>query len=159
MSAPGISNDCLAAISAFEGVRYNSYQDQAGVWTIGCGHTGPEVMEGLQWSPDRCDAALESDLGAARHAVWRATFDVATSPAEFGAMVSLAFNIGADGFRHSSVLSCHRRGNRIGAREAFKLWNKIHVDGRLVSSDGLTKRRACEAAMYFGDDWRKLWAT
>jgi lysozyme len=159
MSAPAVTNDTLAGIAAFEGTRLTSYQDQAGVWTIGCGHTGPEVTEGLQWSAERCTAALGSDIAWARSAVWRATHDVDTSPAEYGAMVSLCFNIGAGAFRLSSVLAAHRRGNRAAAKAAFALWNKVHIDGVLTESAGLTRRRKCEAAMYAGIGWRKIWVT
>jgi lysozyme len=159
MSAPGITSDTLSAISAFEGCRLHSYQDSAGVWTIGTGHTGPEVSEGLSWSQERCDAALESDVAWARSAVWRATHDVDTSPAEYSAMVSLCFNIGAGAFRSSSVLAFHRRGNRASAASAFGLWDKVHFNGKLVTSAGLTHRRECEAAMYQGIGWRALWAT
>jgi len=28
----------------FEGCKLTAYQDQVGVWTIGYGHTGPEVV-------------------------------------------------------------------------------------------------------------------
>jgi lysozyme len=31
-------------------------------WTIGIGHTGPEVHEGLVWTDEQIDAAYEGDL-------------------------------------------------------------------------------------------------
>lgn len=33
----------FAFLSVLEGVRLHSYQDSVGIWTIGYGHTGPEV--------------------------------------------------------------------------------------------------------------------
>ena len=33
----------MKIIKEFEGLRLTSYQDSVGVWTIGYGHTGPEV--------------------------------------------------------------------------------------------------------------------
>jgi lysozyme len=46
-----------------EGLRLKAYQDSGGIWTIGWGHTGPEVHEGLVWTRDQCVEALRKDLG------------------------------------------------------------------------------------------------
>lgn len=45
-----------------EGLRTTAYQDDGGVWTIGWGHTGPEVHKGLVWTREQCVAALKADL-------------------------------------------------------------------------------------------------
>lgn len=34
-------------IAVFEGERLTAYQDTGGIWTIGIGHTGPDVVGGL----------------------------------------------------------------------------------------------------------------
>jgi hypothetical protein len=67
-------------------------------------------------------------------------------------MVSLAFNIGLGGFRTSSVLRAHKAGNTSAAANAFGLWNKATVDGKLVEMPGLTRRRAAETALYLTPD-------
>ena len=54
----------LALTKAGEGLRLESYQDSGGVWTIGYGHTGPEVHEGLVWTQEQAEEALKHDLGA-----------------------------------------------------------------------------------------------
>ena len=41
------SSKGLALTQQFEGCRLTAYQDQVGVWTIGYGHTGPDVTPGL----------------------------------------------------------------------------------------------------------------
>ena len=33
----------MKIVKEFEGLRLTAYQDSVGVWTIGYGHTGPEV--------------------------------------------------------------------------------------------------------------------
>jgi len=43
--------------------RNVAYLDPVGIWTIGYGHTGPEVVEGLVWTDEQCDEALKRDLG------------------------------------------------------------------------------------------------
>ena len=44
-----------------EGVRLKSYKDVAGIWTIGYGHTGPEVAEGQVITLDEAQVLFETD--------------------------------------------------------------------------------------------------
>jgi len=62
MSQFAESQDGLNLTMADEGLRLTAYQDSGGVWTIGWGHTGPEVHEGLVWTREQCAAALKHDL-------------------------------------------------------------------------------------------------
>lgn len=57
------SEEGLALTREFEGCRLEAYQDQGGVWTIGYGHTGPDVHEGLTWTQEQADEAQKKDLG------------------------------------------------------------------------------------------------
>lgn len=45
-----------------EGLRLKAYKDTVGVWTIGYGHTGPEVKPGLVWTKAQAEAALVEDI-------------------------------------------------------------------------------------------------
>ena len=47
-----------------EGLRLTAYRDAAGVLTIGWGHTGPDVHEGLVWTREQAVEALKGDIGA-----------------------------------------------------------------------------------------------
>lgn len=58
-----ISPEAIMALKREEGVDLHAYQDQGGVWTIGYGHTGPEVHAGLVWTLAQAEAALLLDLG------------------------------------------------------------------------------------------------
>jgi lysozyme len=49
----------------WEGLRLRAYKCPAGVWTIGYGHTGPEVVEGLEWTIPQAEAALQADMAKA----------------------------------------------------------------------------------------------
>lgn len=49
----------------FEGRRHKAYRCSMGVWTIGIGHTGPEVHEGLEWTDEQIDAAFTTDVAEA----------------------------------------------------------------------------------------------
>lgn len=130
------------------GPALQAYLCPAGVWTIGWGHTGPDVHAGSTISAAEADRLLDRDLDEAESDVSAALRRPANDN-EFAAMVSLRFNIGAAGFRRSSVLRLHNAGDRVGAARAFALWNKgRNRQGRLVVLNGLTRRRAVEAALY-----------
>lgn len=133
-------------VEGFEGLRLEAYQDVAGIWTIGYGHTGPEVYDGLVWDQVAAGQALTADLQWAEKAVG----SLATNPTQnqFDAMVSLCFNIGAENFRRSAVLQLHNQGQFEGAARSFMNWDHAHVGGRMVVVPGLEKRRAAEAACY-----------
>ncbi len=52
----------IAQLKIDEGLRLKAYQDTVGVWTIGYGHTGPEVKPGLTWTQAQAEAALVEDV-------------------------------------------------------------------------------------------------
>ena len=51
----------LSLIRESEGCRLEAYRDSVGVCTIGYGHTGADVHEGLVWTQSRADSALGAD--------------------------------------------------------------------------------------------------
>lgn len=53
-----------ALIAVFEGCRLTAYQDPGGVWTIGYGHTGPEVVKGFRITQERAETLLVMDQAA-----------------------------------------------------------------------------------------------
>jgi lysozyme len=145
---PRTINDAgLDLIKHFEGCRLTAYQDVAGIWTIGYGHTAG-VSEGLVFTQAQADQALLDDLTDAEAAVDSAVQDVATTDNQFAAMVSLCYNIGAGNFADSTVLREHRAGRTQQAANAFLLWNKATIDGVLQVVTGLTDRREAERTLY-----------
>lgn len=135
-----------ALVKEFEGLRLTAYQCPAGVWTIGYGHTDG-VKQGDAISEFEADRFLDKDLDWAEECV---AINLAREANEFqfAAMVSLCFNIGAEGFRKSTVLRLHNAGDTTGAARAFSMWNKATVGGKLVELPGLTRRRLREAELY-----------
>jgi lysozyme len=137
----------LGLLKQFEGCRLDAYPDDAGVWTIGYGHTDG-VVEGMTISQAQADQLLLADT---LHVVSVATTllaGVALVQHQFDAMVSLAFNIGSRAFHSSTVLHQHRAGNYLAAADAFLMWDKDHQDGQLVVVPGLLRRRQIERAYY-----------
>jgi lysozyme len=52
----------------FEDWVHKAYPDpisKGDPWTIGAGHTGPEVHEGLVWTDEQISAALDADIAEA----------------------------------------------------------------------------------------------
>jgi len=52
----------LALTKEFEGLRLVAYQDSVGVWTIGYGHTGPDVRVGLTITEEQAAILLAADV-------------------------------------------------------------------------------------------------
>ena len=136
----------VVLIAESESCRLTAYRDIAGHWTLGWGQTDG-IREGMTWTQSEADADLCNTLielaEEVRGSFSRADAEV-IADTEFAALVSLAYNIGIGGFRRSTVLKCHMRGDKAGAARAFALWNK--ANGKVVQ--GLVNRRAREATLY-----------
>jgi lysozyme len=133
-------------IKSFEGCELRAYVCPAGVLTIGYGHTGPDVRSGQRISEEQAEQLLRDDLGRFEDGV--AKHAGKASQGQFDAMVSLCFNIGIRAFAGSTVCKRHRTGDHARAADAFLMWNKGRVRGRLTVLPGLTRRRAAERRLY-----------
>lgn len=123
-----------------------AYQDSAGVWTIGWGHT-QGVTEGMTCTVEQAVAWLDVDLDDAEHAV--CTFvTVPLNDNQFDALVSFVFNIGTEGFMTSTLLRRLNTGEYDAVPEEMARWNKVTVKGVKKVSAGLVNRRASEAALF-----------
>ena len=146
MSDP-VNQATIDLIKRNEGCKLTAYQDSVGVWTIGYGHTGDDVAEGLQITQDQAEALLRQDLDKFQDGVDTA-IGGDTSDNQFGAMVSLTFNIGLGHFQTSTVLREHNAGNYQAAADAFLMWNK--AGGQVLA--GLDRRRREERNLYLQPD-------
>lgn len=143
------SKACADLVKQFEGCVLKAYPDPAtgdDPWTIGVGHTGPEVKKGVVWTQEQADAALAADLQRFARGVWNAISEKPTTQNRFDALVSFAFNVGLGNLLSSTLLRKHNSGDYAGAAEQFQRWNK--ANGKPMA--GLTRRRAAEAALYKG---------
>lgn len=132
----------IRLVKDFEGCRTEAYQDIVGVWTIGYGHT-EGVKEGDTITLNKAHSLLVEELESYAEDV-RAYCTNQPNDNELAAMTSLAYNVGITGFRKSTVLKCHNKGDKDAAARAFAMWNK--AGGKVVK--GLSRRRAAEAALY-----------
>lgn len=141
-----------ALIQGFEKLRLVAFKPTPDdVWTIGWGHTGPDVHEGLVWTPQQADEAFDRDTTDAVHAVIRGT-DTPLTQTQFDALVSFTYNegIGEDrpghevGFMGSTLRKYVNQRRWLDAANEFPRWNK--QKGKVL--DGLTRRRAAERALF-----------
>jgi lysozyme len=133
----------IAAIKRFEGCVPHTYLDSGGVKTIGYGHTGPEVTDGLEWTQQQCDQQLAKDLGRFERCVEEAIAQP-LSQGQFDALVSLAFNIGEKAFRTSTLARLFNAGATYEAGLQFVRWHKDNGQPNRV----LLERRAAELWMF-----------
>ena len=124
MTTPQLAGD----LRRDEGLRLEAYPDPLSggePWTIGYGHTGSEVCEGLVWTLDQAEAALAADIAHACKLCdllipwWRALDDVRQD-----VLAELMFNMGwrsRDGVRGLStfvrMLAAARAGDWQGAHD------------------------------------------
>ncbi|HEX4367769.1 MAG TPA: lysozyme [Rhodopila sp.] len=137
----------LNLIKGFEGCVLTAYQDVAGIWTIGYGHTAG-VTGGMVFTQDQADQALAGDLLSTETSVNKAVSAANTSDNQFAAMVSLTYNIGSGNFASSTVLREHLAAQIQPAADAFLMWNKATINGVLQVVNGLTNRRTAERSLY-----------
>ena len=133
----------LSLIKSCEGCQLTAYKDCVGIWTIGYGHTGSDVQEGLEIDQAQADAFLEADLGATEQYVCDAV-KVPLNTNEFSALVSLVYNIGIGNFEKSLLLRCLNTHHRDDAAKEFLKWDK--AGGKFVP--GLLVRRGKEQALF-----------
>lgn len=145
-----MSQEGLNALTQHEGLRTTAYQDVGGVWTVGYGHTGPDVKPNMVITEQRARELLRADIETAASAV-RQSVKVPLTQGQFDALTSFAFNIGAGGFRNSTVLQLLNQGDYDGAMQQLLQYDKARTgpNGELQQVPGLTSRRQAEAQMFY----------
>ena len=132
------------AIQAFEGCRLTAYRCQAGVLTVGYGHTGPDVRAGTTITQEHAELLLANDLGRFERCVTDAVAKTLHQH-EFDALVSLAFNIGTKAFVDSTLVRKLNAGEPDAAAQ-FTVWNRAGG----VFNPGLLRRRTLELLTFVG---------
>lgn len=135
----------IALTERFEaesGPVLTAYWDVLGkVYTIGWGHTGPEVIEGLVWTYAQCLDALHNDFHWAENVV-NAVVTYPINQNEFDALVDFEFNTGK--LPKSTLLIDLNEGKVAEAAKQFEEWK--YAKGKIVA--GLLRRRLAEGALF-----------
>jgi lysozyme len=130
-----------------------------GVWTIGYGHTGPEVVQGLTCTWEMAEEWLRANVwrcsDLANHAI-----KVPLRQCQYDAFLSILYNVGEgsparngiirlrDG-QPSTLLRMINAANEDAAALQFTLWD--HSGVKVI--EGLHKRRVAEQRVFVWADY------
>ena len=135
-----MSDKGLKLLMLREGFRLRSYKDTKGIWTIGVGHTGPEVVEGLVWTDAQVLDALRKDIVITEKCL-NDTVVVLLGQDQIDALCSFVFNVGVGAFRRSTMLRFINKGMMKEAAGEFDRW---HIPPEITS------RRNSEKSQFQG---------
>ena len=144
----------LDLIKYYEGLKLKAYKDIKGIWTIGYGHTGHDVVEGQEITEPMAQMLLQHDIGIAEATVSKYVAPM-ISDNQFGALVSLCYNIGSGSFLSSTLLKELNQGHFDTAASQFLAWDKAKINGQPVENQGLLARRRAERDLFLKDDDEK----
>ena len=142
------TNDAgVALIKEFEGLRTTAYKDPVGILTIGYGHTTaagfPPVYAGQKITAGEAESILRADLTKFEGYI-ASMVTAKLNENQHAALVSLAYNIGPENFRTSTLRKKLNAGDYAGAADEFGRWNK--AGGKVLA--GLTRRRSAERELF-----------
>lgn len=147
MSRLTISRAALDLIESFEGFRARSAQLAHGGYTIGFGHSAT-ARSGMQITREQAEELLRWDLRPIEDLV-RQSCHAPLTQNQFDALVSFAFNIGAENFSQSDVLRHINQGEPVAAAVAMNAWRRANLNGKIIIVDALVRRRAAEINLFF----------
>jgi len=143
-----VNKRALDLIKEFEGLRLDAYRDSVGVLTIGYGTTaraGVGIVPKIGMTITEVEAEYYLQKAVDKFAdTIRPAITARINENEFGAYVSLAYNIGPTAFKKSSSLRHFNAGNKTKAAQNILLWNK--AGGKILR--GLVRRREAEKALF-----------
>ena len=148
-----------ALIHSFESLKLVAYKDPGPTglpitngWGTTVDEDGKPIKLGAIWTKEKADRLFIRDVDIMVRAVNQLIGNSPTTQNQFDALVSFAYNVGpdidnddlAEGLGDSTLLKKHRAKDYAGAKAEFAKWNK--AKGQVLN--GLTRRRAAEAALY-----------
>lgn len=143
-------------LKTLEGCKLKAYRDQGkkgGRWTIGYGHTGHDVVEGLVWTQDRAEYVFLEDVdritSCVEHLLEHGT--VQLNDDQFSALVIFTFNEGVTRLAGSTALRDALRGYLDKVPGELMRWVYEHdASGVPIEVEGLVNRRKAECALWNG---------
>lgn len=141
----------LALIKESEGLRLKAYKCPAGVWTIGYGHTGKDVVAGMEISENRAVALLKQDLRVAE--VYLNSLGINFSQNAFDAIASFIYNLGVGSFSKSTLRKkIVAKADDEAITDEIVKW--VNAGGKPLI--GLKRRRVKEANLFLGKERYKV---
>jgi lysozyme len=143
-----INRATVDLVKEFEGFRAETYTCSGGVLTIGYGTTaaagvGIKPKPGMKITKEEAEGYLHAGLEKFTAQI-EGDITAPINENEFGAFLSLAYNIGPGAFKKSSALRHFNNGDKTKAANAILMWNK--AGGKVLK--GLTRRREAERKLF-----------
>jgi lysozyme len=143
-----INKATVDLVKEFEGFREFAYLDGGGVLTIGYGTTaaaglGIKPVLGMRITEAEAELYLHSALDKFATKI-EGGIKAPITENEFGAFLSLAYNIGPGAFLKSTALRKFNAGDKEGAAKGILMFNKDN--GKVVR--GLARRREAEVVLF-----------
>lgn len=137
-----LNQSTIDLVKQFEGCRLQAYQDQAGVWTIGYGHTGGVgPMDYI--TLEQAEQYLRDDLAISCEQVQK-LISVPLNDNQFGALVDFTYNEGSGRLLSSTMRKLLDAGDYDAAAKEFPKWD---IAAGKVDA-GLLRRRLAEQALF-----------
>ena len=132
-------------IIGHEGTEPRVYLDPVGIPTVCTGHTATVSKKdvGRTFSEEVCADLLQQDLRVSEAAVKRLVKQPITQ-AQYDALVSFTFNVGAGNLSRSTLLRRLNAGQCMAAAREFNRW--VYAGG--VKLAGLVRRRHEESILF-----------
>lgn len=125
-----------------------AYWDGYRAWTVGFGHTGPEVVKGYTITRAQADQLLAEDLQNSANNVDRVV-KVPINQKMRAVLISFDFNEGDGALDGSTLLRVLNSGDYAGVVDELARWVYAEdATGKMRYSAGLANRRAKEAAVW-----------
>jgi lysozyme len=135
-------NTLVRLIKAFEGLRLRAYLCPAGIWTIGYGATGRDIVPGLVWTREQAEARMQAD--AAGYLAGARRLCPGLSGERLEAVADFAYNLGLARLAGSTLRKRINNGDISGASEEFEKW----VFCGATKLQGLVARRHAEKLIF-----------
>ena len=137
------SKQGIALIKRWEGFSARAYQDPVGIWTIGYGHTGKDVIRGLIITEAQAESLLRQDVQEAENNVQNQV-KVQLTQNQFDALVSWTYNLGGTNLSQSTMLRLLNKGDYNSVPCQMMRW--VYAGGKKLN--GLVNRRKAEAQLF-----------
>lgn len=144
----------ILLLKQLEGLKLEAYLDQAGVWSIGYGHTGSDVTPISKITLEEAEDLLDRDINQREVSVVQLVRRPISNN-QFSALVIFVFNVGVTHFKLSTLLTLLNNYTDLNTvAKEFAKWNKVEdpKSGMLVVDHGLVNRRAQEAKLFLTPD-------
>lgn len=148
-----VSSHGIALIMNFEDLRTAAYKPVSSEkgWTIGYGHHGPDVKQGMVCTEQWAYEQLQRDLRQVEHQLISAlnADEIEVNQNQFDALLSFTYNCGITRLTNSSLWKSLKSG--VPNSDLFLQYKS--QGGKYLA--GLLRRRVAEIYLFEGADWHE----